>query len=170
MVNSYNGHLILGDINSFSFMYSAEKEFRIADLTQDIHRKRNEVGLKHGTPQDAVLEIKFNIVPDAKNMTYDQVLKPFYERLKSNEQYSYTVLYNRVISFNDETQRNNISTYDNGFVAKGYITALEEEYTEGEQAQQESLDRILMTIKIRLTQICYLGDNSQNNKTARILA
>lgn len=170
MANSYNGHLILGDIDSFNYVYAADKEFRISELKQCMHRNRTEAGIQHSTTKGAFLDVRIDILPDPKTASYVQVLKPFYERLKSPEQYKYTVVYNRTLSVNEETARKSIASYDNGFVAKGYIVAIDEEYIEGVQSIQGGIDRISLNIKIQLSEICYLGDNHHNNKSIRIFA
>lgn len=170
MTNSYNGHLILGDIKGADFTYSVETDYSISYLNQNMHRSRNDAGIQYGPTHDAMLEVKINIVPNTDTLKYDQLIKPFYERLNSDEEYYYSVLYNLVVSAKSEESVQKIQSYSNGFVARGYIVRIEEEYSDGKQNTLGAFDSILLTVKIQLTQVCFLGDSSANDKTIRIFA
>lgn len=162
-------HLILGNTEDAQFVYSDQMVFRIEHLKQHMERSRTEAGIQYGPTHNALLEIELFIRPETGNFTINKNLQTFFERLKSEEDYYYTILYDMKLT-QKVTGSTQISSYDNGVVAKGYLIGIEEKYFEGEQSIQSALDSEHLTILIQLSQVSFLTNQQQTNKTIRIFA
>ena len=170
MATSYISHLNLGNINDPAFNYASSKEFRILNLRQSMQRSRNEAGIQYGPTHGALLEMQLFLTPDITKSKFVQNIKPFFEHLKSDEEFYYTVLYNRILTSKTDKTPERIEKYDGGFVVKGYIIGIEEDYSETLLNNLTSIDCILLNIKIQISKLCYLGESEQNHKTIRIFA
>lgn len=165
MKSSYSGHLILGNFMDPNFVYKPNEEFLISDLKQSMLRSRDDAGVQYGPTHDAILDIVIELIANVNTSTFTKEIKPFFTSLDSGEEFYYTVLYNRTL-----TTDNKISGYNNGFVAKGYIIAIDDIYEQAGQSLDGTLDRIQLAVKIHLTEMCFLGSKVQDNKTIRIFA
>ncbi|MBQ0049058.1 MAG: hypothetical protein KBT12_02295 [Bacteroidales bacterium] len=163
-------HLILGNIEDAQFVFSEKMVFRIEHLDQHMERSRTDAGIQYGPTHNALLKIELFIRPDTNSLTIDKNLHIFFERLKSEEDFYYSILYNMTLVENPTTGCTAIGSYENGIVAKGYIIGVEEIYAEGEQSVQSALDSEHLSILIQLTQVSFLTNQEQTNKTIRIFA
>lgn len=159
----------MGNLLDASFNYSENIEYRIAELKQNMRRSRTEAGIQYGSTHDAILEMKLYVVSESKSMLITQELSPFYQGLKSDDEYYFTVLYNREVA-KKKAGKKEIKTHEGGFIAKGFVVAIDEEYDEDNLSVEGAYDRLLLTVRIQLSEVCYLGENNQNNKTIRIFA
>jgi hypothetical protein len=133
-----------------------ERFTTVERLNYCCRRQRNNKGEAYG-PTEPV-ELEFTI-----RLNNPEEIKPYYERLTSNESFIFSFVFNAVFAENT-----NLKDFDDGMVCEGYVVGIEEQFsttrmtTAGDTQHLSPADKQMeITIKLLLQNTTYIGrDNN----------
>ena len=121
-----------------------ENSLTIQNLTYDCVHNRNNAGEVFGATEPVILDftVRVNSPHHAKR---------FYQESILNNYFNFSVLFNVMWGSN-----NRMSSYEDGFVANGYVVHVEENYHSGKDSS--GLDQhMLLSVKVLVRSMTYLG-------------
>ncbi|MBR2206416.1 MAG: hypothetical protein IJ886_02415 [Prevotella sp.] len=126
----------------------------IQNLSYDCVHTRNNAGEVYGATEPVILE--FTVRVNAPHHA-----RQFYTKAMLNEYSDFSVLFNVQWGTNSR-----MSSYEDGFVANGYVVHLEEDYHSAKS--EDGLDQqMLLNVKILVRSLTYFG-RDRNLKSAFI--
>lgn len=108
-------------------------------------RTRGHLSLPYGNVHSSILDLNLRNFPDFLE-------KYFLKSLQSPEPYEISLIFNAVFDANGELRE-----YDDAFVARGYTVDIQETYSTDITNESQRL----INIKMLLSKIIYIGDNSK---------
>lgn len=117
-------------------------------------RSRNDSGIPYGPTVSVIMNISVKSLSNTGN-------KIFYERLKSNLQSPFTVIFNA--TFDDYRK---LSYYEDAMIVSGYVVDVEEAFDSSLGTNGET-EQMLLQASLLLCSITYVGKNS--NRTLSII-
>lgn len=121
-----------------------ENSLTIQRLVYNCVHNRNNAGVVYGATEPVILDftVRVNSPHHAKR---------FYQESILNNYYDFSVLFNVQWGSN-----NRMSSYEDGFVANGYVVHVEEDYHS--TANEQGLDQqMLLSVKVLVRSVTYLG-------------
>ena len=121
-----------------------EQCYTVEHFAYGCSRKRNDAGFPYGatTPSELVFTIKLETPNSGKE---------FYQRIKENELFCYTFLFNAEFS-----AYGRLSSFDSALIAKGYMVDIEEYYN-NEEGADHFTSQILIKATLLLSSITFKG-------------
>lgn len=143
----YPGNLIDDGNNSVS----KDKCMTVQHYAYQFSRSRDKAGLPTGQTNSGIVEFSVRLANPADG-------KVFYERLNYNESYSCTFLFNA-----DFTLQKRLKDYEDAMVVKGYVVDVDD-YYDSTPTADGSAEQELLTVKILVTSITYVGQNIERSR------
>lgn len=126
----------------------------IQSLVYDCVHNRNHVGEVNGTTEPVIL--KFTVRVNSSHHA-----KQFYQESILNHSFNFSVLFNVLWGAD-----NRMTSYEDGFIADGYVVHVEEDYHSGKD--RSGLDQqMLLSVKVLVRSVTYLG-RDRNHKSVFI--
>lgn len=123
----------------------------VQHYSYQFNRSRDKAGIPFGQTNSSVLEFSVRLLnPADGNM--------FYERLRSNEVFASTFLFNATFS-----ERQRLNNYEDAMEVKGYVIDVTDDYDSTPSADGTA-EQVIITVKILLTSVTYLSRENERNR------
>lgn len=154
MSNHLKALLFLDDITISPVAPSRDKGYTVQHFEYRCERSVDDNGIPFGSTLSVILKTSLKI-------TSPNAGKALFERLKQNERYPFTFLFNA--TFDDDQK---VADYGDGMVVYGYVVDIEESHVWASD-EAESEQQMLIAFDILVASITYLGRD--NNKSLYII-
>ena len=144
---SLKSYLVVGDMVESGVSLLSSTGFTVQEVHYDCSRKRNSRGFPYGPTQSACLYVTLKVASNESS-------KVFFDHMAENQPYAYSFLYD--VSFSKMRQ---MSDFEDAMVAHGYVVDVEETY-ESSPNTNGAADQMLLRVKLLLTNITYIGRDS----------
>ncbi len=122
--------------------------YTVQSYDYDFYRNRTDLGIPFGQTIKPFVKISIKTLPKS-------ISKMFYERLKLNDVFSFSLIFNA--KYDDNKQ---LSNYDEAMIVSGYVVSVSENFKSRES--KESSDRMLMDITIMVRTIKFVDSYGEN--------